>query len=385
MFTMEYLKNALIAATVFVVVMAGCETTVEYKPAAQGGAGGTTTSSTSSTTSANGGAGLGGDVSVGTVASASSGLGGFGGSLPACPPDKPAEFAVDQMFLGDVDFTGVPNPTNGWKNFGFNLDGRISTKASTDLCKPRAGGSPAGVFPDGNNGIDNSFGKNVLPILLGLASDVSVANNEAIANGDYTYLWSVAAGNGFECSTTSSFFLGGFLGQPPKFDGSDVWPVDASSLFNPNDPKSAKCTFPDTRFEGNVAGALPPAPFNFVLMIAGMKMVIPLNLTMMTFEFTPDRSRVERGMIGGVISTDEFVQSIAKMAAAFDSSFCDPMSPTLQSILNQIQQASDIMKDGSQNPFAECDGISIGLGFTMKPVRIDGVTIPPPDVDPCAP
>lgn len=384
MFTMEYLKNALIAATVFVVVAAGCETTVEYQPITQGGAGGMMSSS-SSTTSANGGAGLGGQVTVGTVASASSGFGGFGGSLPACPPDKPAQFVVDQMFLGDVDFNGVPNPINAWKNFGFNLDNRVSTKMSTDLCKPRAGGSPAAVFPDGTNGIDNSFGKNVLPILLGLASDLSATNNQAIANGEYSYLWSLADANGFECSTTSSFFLGGFLGQPPKFDGSDVWPVDASSLFNPNDPTSAKCVFPDTRFEGNVAGALPAAPFNFVLQVSGMKMVIPLNLTIMTFELSPDRSIVTRGMVGGVISTDEFVKSIAKMAAAFDTSFCDPSSPTLQSILNQIHQASDIMKDGSQNPAFECDGISIGLGFTMQPVRIDGVMVPPPDVDPCAP
>lgn len=382
MFTMDYLKNALLALTVFVVVATGCETSVEYQPAAQGGAGGMMTVSSSSST---GGTGLNGQVTVGTVASASSGFGGFGGSLPACPPGKPISFAVDQMFLGDTDFNGIPNPTNGWKNFGFDLDNRQSTKTSTDLCKPAAGGSPAAVFPDGNNGIDNSFGKNVLPMLLGLTSDLSFANNQAIIQGEYSYLWSLRDGDGQECSTTSSFFLGGMLGQPPKFDGSDVWPVDASSLFDPMDPNSAKCTFFDTRIQGNFAGALPPAPFEVILKFGGGKMLIPLHLSMMTVEFSPDRSSVLRGTLGGVISTEELVKGIAKVAASFDTSFCDPSSPTLQSILNQIRQASDIMMDGSQDPSQVCDAISIGLGFTMKPVRIDGVMFPPPDVDPCVP
>jgi hypothetical protein len=86
------------------------------------------------------------------------------------------------------------------------------------------------------------------------------------------------------------------------------------------------------------------------------------------------------------MNTEEFVQEIAKIAQAFDSSFCDPNSPTLQSILNQIRQASDIMQDGTQDPTKECDGISIGLGFTMKSAQLGAVAPPPPPPpDPCAP
>ena len=64
----------------------------------------------------------------------------------------------------------------------------------------------------------------------------------------------------------------------------------------------------------------------------------------------------------------------------------DPNSPTLQSILNQLRQASDIMSDGSQDPAKQCDAISIGLGFTMKSAQLGPVAPPtPPPADPCIP
>jgi len=49
-----------------------------------------------------------------------------------------------------------------------------------------------------------------------------------------------------------------------------------------------------------------------------------------------------------------------------------------------MRQAADIMLDGSQNPDQVCDGISIGLGFTMKRVELGAVgASQPPLPDPC--
>ena len=130
------------------------------------------------------------------------GTGGAGGpSGPGIqPPDRPegaspgdgmgTAFAVSELFLGDTDRNGSPNPS-AWKDFGYDLDGKISTKDSTDLCKPNAGGSPSSVYPDGNDGIDNAFGKLLLPIITGLAQDASAQVNESIQAGDFTIIVNV--------------------------------------------------------------------------------------------------------------------------------------------------------------------------------------------------
>jgi hypothetical protein len=42
------------------------------------------------------------------------------------------------------------------------------------------------------------------------------------------------------------------------------------------------------------------------------------------------------------------------------------------------------MKDGTQDPAAFCNGISIGLGFEMKAVQLGGaLNAQPPEPDPC--
>src|SRR4051794_26238460 len=70
---------------------------------------------------------------------------GVGKVPPAPGPDNhPGDgtdtvFAVSKLYLGDVDRDGTADAPNGWKHFGFNLDGFISTKTSTNLCKPSSG------------------------------------------------------------------------------------------------------------------------------------------------------------------------------------------------------------------------------------------------------
>src|SRR5262245_23512873 len=118
------------------------------------------------------------------------GTGGAGGMAvkhaepPAPPAMKPGDgsgsvtFAISKLYLGDTDPDGTPDKANGWKHFGYDLDGKVSTATSTDLCKTRNGASPANVYPDGDDGIDNSFGKLILPIILGLSSTASQKVND---------------------------------------------------------------------------------------------------------------------------------------------------------------------------------------------------------------
>lgn len=380
MFHVCPLRIIAVGSAVFALaVVAGCE--VNIMSTDPRGAGGTGGSSASSSSSSSGSAGMGGEGGAG----GSGGMGGSGGSLLACGMGTRASFAVDKLFFGDTDRDGMPQ-ANAWKSFGFNIDGRISTAASTGLCKPAAGGMVADAYLDGNNGVDNSFGRNVVPILLGLAADVTTLNNESMVMGDHTYLLSIADADQNACATSSSFFLGGNLGQTPKFDGTDVWPIDAISLLDPTKTDSAKCMYSSTRIEGNVVQAGPPSQFDFIVNVSGFTMVLPVRKSRMAFTLEPGLGGIVEGQIGGVIRTEDLVQEMKRIAAAFDVIFCDPTSLILQSILIQVRQASDIMVDGTQDPTKECDGISIGLGFTMKPVTTGNVApAPPPPPDPCVP
>ncbi|MDI1478686.1 hypothetical protein [Polyangium sp. y55x31] len=314
------------------------------------------------------------------------GTGGAGGSLPDCADGPEVVFAMDRILIGDTNPDGTSNPVQGWKQYGRNIDGLVSTKESTGLCKPVGGASPAAVYPDGFNGIDNSFGRNVLPIFLGLTSDLSVQTNEAIATGEFTYLLSLSNVGQDACATSSKLFLGGNLGQQPAFDGSDVWPIDASSLTDPADPTSAVCSFSSTSIVQGAVDTISPSQFALRFKFSNFDLMLPIHLARLSMQLDADQQGATGGQISGVIYTQDLIDEVTKLAAQFDESFCDPNSPTLQSILQQFRQASDIMSDGTQDPTKQCDAISIGIGFRMKTAQL-GSVVPaaPPPPDPCLP
>jgi hypothetical protein len=103
-------------------------------------------------------------------------------------------------------------------------------------------------------------------------------------------------------------------------------------------------------------------------------------------QLNPGHDGATAGQIAGILDAEEFTAEFAKAAGSFDPGLCDPSSPTLQSILNQVRQASDIMLDGTQDSTKVCNGISIGLGFTMKSAKLGDVAnaVAPP-MDPCMP
>jgi len=299
--------------------------------------------------------------------------------------------ALSQLFLGDTKRDGTADPTSGWKAYGYDLDGRVSTKESTGLCKPRAGGSPAAVYPDGSEGRDNSFGKNILPIILGLASDLSTQANAAIKEGSFTIMLAMdQVGNAAECSPVVTKLYGGANfadangGMAPKFDGTDMWPLLPELLSDPTNPDSAKIQFPQAYVVNNTWVSGTKGTVALALSIQGFSITLNINSAIISIDLDAERKNGTNGTIAGVIETEALISEISKVAAAFSKDFCDPNSPTLQSILNQLRQASDIMKDGSQNAAAECDGISIGLGFNAKAVQLGPVAAPATGgPDPC--
>jgi hypothetical protein len=297
-----------------------------------------------------------------------------------------ATFAISKLFLGDTDWDGTPDKTNGWKQYGYDLDGKVSTAMSSDLCKPAMGASKANVYPDGTDGIDNSFGKNILQIILGLSSDASSKINASIASGSFTVMLDMGK-LGSSASYNPIFtnlYAGGNLMANPKFDGTDQWPVISSLLNDPDAGVSAgsQVNFPMAYVTNNVWVSGSKGNVVLALSISGFTLSLTIANAVISLDLDATHKHGTKGIIAGVLNTKQLTDQLRQVAGSFDPALCSGL--TIDSVITQIVQASDILSDGSQDPTKTCDGISIGLGFNAELVQLGPVVPPPaPKANPC--
>ena len=321
------------------------------------------------TTGGKGGAGgQGGETSSST--GGAGGMGGDGGSAgaPVCPPEDDTVLAATQLFFGEGN-------SGEWKSFGFNLDGLESTATSKDVCKPNSGAATSTPYPDGDMGIDNSFGKNLLPLILSLYPTWVTDINNGIKNGFFTSMLELEClpPMGDVSVLTTKLYAATSLAAMPKFDGTDKWPVAPELLSDPMDPNSSTIVFNKASVMGSTFDAGKNETFVLTVPMktqsgsTSIKLTLYAAHTIMTL--SDDRKSATAGMIGGVLNTEEFVAEIKKVGALLN--LCD--SQVFTNMITQIRQASDILTDGTQDPDKTCDGISMGLGFNMKQVLLGDV------------
>jgi hypothetical protein len=301
---------------------------------------------------------------------------------PAKAPDGTgsATFAVSRYFLGDTDLDGKPSTVNGWKKFGFDLDGKISTSASTDLCKPdRAMVSSVGRR-DGTDGIDNAFGESILGVLRGLNANFADDTNKALAAGGSTLLFDLeklGAGPDYN-PLPGRFYVGTALGTTPLYDGSDAWPVRSDLLADPADITTTKVRFPDAyvvdgTWVGHADGDIPLALHGLPSSATPVHFVIHHAVVTLTLDASHDG--VARGTLAGILSSDLLVVEANRLGREIDLTFCtDDYHASIDQI---VRSAADILTDGTQDPARTCDGVSIGLGFEAKRVQLGAPTAPP--------
>lgn len=320
------------------------------------------------------------------------------GGPPMAPAGTPAttittahNYALKKIYLGDTDRTGVASP-NAWKNFGYNVDGKVTSSSSTDVCT-LVMGAPKGTQADGTNGIDNSFGANILPIITTASAGAAASINTAITEGHFTLMIDVTGlddSNPAQTATGLTGFLnaGGAFSGPdggasPTFTTADNWPVLPTLLANPMDPKSSTVKFPQAYVVGGTFVNGSPATVTLSLEVGGVGISIVINQATISFDHKSAGSATN-GTIAGVINSTDFIAQLKMVAGRISSTLCT--GPSFQSIANQINEASDIMADGSNAPGATCNGISIGIGFDaaeIGPPSIVGA-LAPASPDPCA-
>jgi hypothetical protein len=371
----------------------GAEEQPSTGTAGVGGAGGAGGSGSVASATGSSGVGDGGSVAAST-GQASSGVGPMGssgssgGGSTSCTPTSGVVLAITRIYYGDTNFNDSIDTANGWKQYGFNVDGKVSTTMSNDLCKPRENAAPDSVYPDGDSGIDNSFGRNILPILRAATTDFSMKANEAITTGEYTLMLDLeglgAAGD--QASITTRIYSGTPLDAPPHFTGGDCWPVEPEGLLNPGDLASAKTVFPFSGMQANHWRSGPSdATIRLKIKLEKFELHLDVLQARLRMDLDADHQGAQIGHIGGVVATAQLQAEAKRMAGSIAPSACNDM--TIKTILSQIAKASDILADGTQDPSKLCDAVSIGLGFKARAVMLGGVgpMAAPPPPSPCGP
>lgn len=324
----------------------------------------------------------------------SSGTGGSSGTVvPMCtslgPPDGTGSvtFAVTRLYLGDTRRDGTPDPENAWKAYGFDLDGKVSTPASTDLCQPKVASVKERVYQDGDGGIDNAFGVSVLPILSALAPPFSQGVNDAIAQGSFTLLLDLdkLGPAADQAPLVVRAYRAGALGSAPKLDGTDAWPVRAASLTDASDPSTAVEHFPmswlcqDT-WQSGLAGEL-----TLDLVMTGVPFQLHIHHAFLQMDLDPGRDDAVNGTIAGILDPEEILHEIFQAALIVEPDLCMQTHTydAYQSLREQLDACADTLLDGSQDPQKTCQGITIGLGFDAHRAQRGPVDTTPPPVPPC--
>jgi hypothetical protein len=369
-----------------------------------------------------------GSSSGGSSSGGGSGSGGSGGGNDLCstlpstaclePPKAPTggtatmskhNYALHKLYMGDTDRMGVTNP-DAWKSFGYDLDGKITTQASTDVCTLMAGASKS-VQIDGNGGIDNSFGANIMPIIGTLDSTASQTVNTSIQNGSFSVLSYVVGFDDSAGNMTNATGLTGVLlaggnypaahdGGAPTWDMNTHWPIrpellncfpagGTDSCTAMTDPiASADVQFKSAfQTKGTFVNGTPSS-LSLSLTIGGNTITLNVHSAVVSFDPSSPGS-VTNGTIAGVINTTELINSLMQIAGHISTSLCS--GSAFMSIASQIEQTSDIVVSGDSVTNAAgtmCNGISVGLGFDSTEIAIPtGADIAPmtaPGPNPCA-
>jgi len=320
----------------------------------------------------------------------------LGSRLPPARPTTAGSgttkwFAADAIKLGLTKVGTNIADASAWRDYGYDLDGLCTSKddsrISANTCK-RTSGSATNVLTDGNLGIDNNFGQHTMSVLKSLKADVEEAGNAAIAAGKRTLLLRLEnVGPNDNSKVPGALYLAGAMssGVVPNFDSTDLWPIDTRSLVDGGSVDKPTASFPNGYMAGGVWVSGPIGGG------ASADVEIPafdgaLRLKLKQAVISVDVASGAMGVIAGAVAVSDLQTEFTKFAKS--AGIC-PGNATYDQIISTMTGSVDLSVGAPnlQDTTRECDAVSVGLGFTMKPTGTptSAKAPPPPPPDPCTP
>jgi MYXO-CTERM domain-containing protein len=322
-------------------------------------------------------------------------------SGPVTTGTTPQSFALHHVHLGDEP--GTCTDGTSWCQYGYNLDGKDTTAASTNVCTPHAGAG-AQVQVDGPGGIDNSFGPNIVNALVSaVLTNPSPTEDTSIGSGAFTFMVDVTGltpDAGQSATGLQGMLFGGVaFGQGPNvgtavptFTTADDWPIDPSFVTSTVacttlvQPVTSRVTFSGAYVTGGVFVSGAPVDMTLNVLLQGFPLALPLRHATITFSHpgaldagTAD-THISSGVISGIVDAQDLMASIDAIVGNYG--ICS--GSNLTQVNDVILQAADIMDDGTNAPGVPCNGISVGIGFDADEIGQPQVVGAPPSIyNPC--
>jgi hypothetical protein len=306
---------------------------------------------------------------------------------------KPVWFAVNALKLGLTRKSDGQADANAWKDYGWDLDGRATTKedskTSVNSCKRREG-SPTNVLADGNEGRDNNFGQHVMSVIKSLKADAEDAVTNAVKDGSFTLLLKIdnftATDNG---KAPGAIYVANDFNDKksaPTFGASETgWKIVDASLTDGKTIANPKLTFPNAYISNGywVSGDFGTGRINLNISLSGADISLPIDSGIITLKVADGTD----GTIAGAMNIDALREALTPVAKRFG--IC-PGNATYEQVISTLTQSADLVSGAPklQDTSKTCDAISIALGFTAKqigdhsmaPIKVTETT---PGMDEC--
>ncbi len=312
------------------------------------------------------------------------------GGIPNKPPPPDSgtpttvtgTYAIDTLFLGEAPRDGGAPSNTAWKAYGYNIDGLVTAKSDTNVCK-LVQGAPLVEQVDGYNGIDNAWGSTLLPILQTVLSlpTPSMTESGYIDSGVWTAQLQITGLSDDPTQTAPGlgaqiFTSGQYDNGTPAFDATTDWPVLSTSVVDGATIASGSTMKFNGSYitNGTFITGTAPDPLVLSFNFGGVPIELHLHDAIITFDHSAPTD-LTNGTIAGVLDAQDLVTTLEGVAGQLSTSLC---GSAFDGVAQQILQASDIMNDGTNGPGQTCNGISIGIGFDAKRVANPTKVVPPP-------
>ncbi len=299
--------------------------------------------------------------------------------VPARPagPAEPSGTGKTLWLVVDHFYLGQDDPEGGlakdpWRKVGLDLDQVCTTeklaRENIGTCRRNAEAAQD-VLTDGDGCRDNNFGSHVVKLVGSFDASFEKKSNALVAKGSTTWLLKLedlddgsddpyVAGKLYKAATWADYGT-----TTPKFDGTDVRDVDATSVDD-FDLEKPKVVFPKGYLAGDTWVSGEPSTFEANVPIQGLSVVMPLVAGLVSMQLDEAHTKVVRGVIGGAIAATT-LESVVRPIA--DQAGLCPGDALYDSLLRNIMRTVDVAVGvpGLQSPALPCDGLSIGIGFSM--------------------
>jgi hypothetical protein len=295
----------------------------------------------------------------------------------AHPPVRPSAvanggstrfFVVTKVKLGITDQKGVVSP-KAWGTYGYDLDGRWTTeeesKTSLRSCV-RAKDSYSKTLVDGDGGVDNNFGQHFMSIVKSLKSDVEEVVNQQLDDGSgatmILRLDNVGAAN--NASVPGALFR---TAPGTALDAGHL-PIDDRSL----DASGAPLVRFPKGYMANGTWVSGDGDAEFSVVFPSLTKDVIAEIPLVAGFITLDVETGKNGVFAGASLPDRFETALKPSFEAMG--VCDG-NATSEQVWATVHQEVDLAL-GTTNPEASnCNAISVGIGFEVKPTTEPGAAV----------